>query len=139
MAFDKKFAFRLEIEGIESAAFRTAGPLTGNIGVVEENEGGSVAPQKEPGKVTYDNIVLTRGVTDNEDLWDWFDLAAQQSEDLAKKDLALVQTDRAGTELRRWDIIDAFPVRFMAGDWDATAEENVVEELELAMESFEKG
>lgn len=135
--YHKKYAFRVEIDGLAVAAFKTAGPLKANIGVVEENEGGSLSPTKELGRVTYDNITLTRGATDSEELFLWAKSAMTGDDDNAIKDLSIVQTDRAGNEIRRWDILNAQPVGFQAGEWDAEAEENVIEEMELAIESFD--
>lgn len=133
----QRYAFRVETDGITVAAFRTAGPLQANIGMIEEREGGARAPKKELGLVTYDNIVLTKGATDNRELWDWASAAIEGNADVAIKDLSIVQLNAAGTEeVERWNIEGARPVRFSAGDWDSNAEENLVRELELAIESF---
>ena len=136
--YHKKYTFRVEIDGIEKAAFRTVGgPLQVSVEVVEENEGGSLSPSKEMGRVTYENVTLTGGVTDNIELWEWMKAAIDGDDAAAEKDLSIVQTDRAGEEIRRWDCFSCKPVRFVAGDWDATASENVVEEFEVSIESFD--
>lgn len=137
--YHKKYAFRVEIDGLAVASFRTAGPLKVNIGIVEEEEGGSIAPTKEFGKTKFDNVKLTKGVTDSEELWEWAKKAIEGDDDAAEKDLSIVQTNRAGEEISRWDVFGCKPVGFQAGDWDATAEENVIEELELSIESYDKG
>ena len=135
--YHKKYAFRVEIDGLTVAAFKTAGPLKANIGVVVEDEGGSLAPTKEMGKVTYDNVVLSKGVTDSREMWNWFKDAVDGKDEEAKKDLAIVQTDRAGEEIKRWNVFNANPAAYTAGDWDGSAEENTIEELELAIESYD--
>lgn len=135
--YHKKYAFRVEIDGIDVASFRTAGPLKVNIGVVEENEGGSLAPTKELGKVSFDNVTLSKGKTDSRELWDWAKSAIEGDDDAAEKDLAIVQTNRAGEEINRWEILSAKPAGFLAGEWDADAEENIIEEMELSIESYD--
>jgi phage tail-like protein len=135
--YHKKYAFRVEIDGLTVAAFKTAGPLQANVSIVEENEGGSLAPTKELGRASFDNVVLTKGVTDNEELWGWMKSAISGVDADAEKDLAIVQTNRAGEEIKRWEIISAKPVRFKGGDWDGSASENTIEELELSIESFD--
>jgi len=135
--YHKRYAFRIEIDGIEKAAFRTCDGLQANVGVVEENEGGQLAPTKELGKASYDNVTLTNGVTDNTEMWEWMKAALNGDDAAAEKDLDIVQLDRAGNELKRWNCFSAKPARFMPGSWDATSEENTVEELELAIERFD--
>jgi phage tail-like protein len=132
--YHKKYSFRVEIDGISVASFKKAGPLKSTQEVIEENEGGSLSPQKDPGKIKYEDITLERGVTDNEELWSWYKTFIDGNGE--KKDLAIVQTDRAGTEIRRWEIFEAFPTEFQAGDWDADASENTVEMMTLSIDSF---
>ena len=54
-----------------------------------------------------------------------------------KRNLDIVQQDRAGTTLRRWSLPSNWPVKFVAGDWDNEAEENVIESVSLAFDFFE--
>lgn len=135
--FHKRFAFRVEIDGIEQAAFRSAAGLEGNVAEVEEFEGGSLSPTKENGRTTYGNVTLSHGVTDNEELWNWFKSAAIGDDDAAEKDFAIVQLTRAGDEIKRWNCFSGKPRRFLAGEWDALTDDNTVEELEISIESFE--
>jgi phage tail-like protein len=105
---------------------------------VEIDEGGSNSPVKEPGKTKYAPLTLTHGVTDNEELYQWAKAVALDGED-AVKNLSIVQTDRAGTETRRWNVFAGWPSKFKAGDWDSKASEAVIEELEITYNYFEKG
>ena len=135
--YDKKYSFRVEIDGLTVASFKTAGPLEVTTEVITEQEGGSNADVKELGRSSFANITLAKGVTDNEELWFWMKEGIDGED--ASKDFALVQTNKLGEETRRWEVFGANPVRFKAGDWDGTASENVIEELEVAIESFDKG
>ena len=49
------------------------------------------------------------------------------------------QQDRDGTTLRRWSLSRAWPVKFVAGDWDNEADENVIESVTLTYDFFELG
>ena len=42
-----------------------------------------------------------------------------------------------GTTLRRWSLSRAWPVKFVAGDWDNEADENVIESVTLSDDFFE--
>jgi len=54
-----------------------------------------------------------------------------------KDPLDVVQQDRDGTTLRRWSLSRAWPVKFVAGDWDNEADENVIESVTLSYDFFE--
>jgi len=134
--YDKRYRFRVEIDGMTLAAFQSAGPLEATSEVVEQHEGGAQAPTKELGKLSFANIVLMKGKTDNTELYDWWKAVNIDGAD-DKREGSIVQTDRQGTEIRRYDFAGALPVRYRWGDWDATASENVIEEMELSIDSAE--
>ena len=48
-----------------------------------------------------------------------------------KRNIDIVQQDRDGSTLRRWSLSSAWPVKFVAGDWDNEADENVIESVTL--------
>ena len=134
--YDKRFAFRVEIDGITKAAFRTAGPLESTTEQTEEHEGGQDEPTKEPGKTSYANVVLTWGKTDNTELHDWWK-AVNQDHNEDKRNVSVVQLNRDGSEKRRVNLIGAWPCRFKWAEYDATASENVIRECELCVDRIE--
>ena len=129
-----KYCFRVEIDGLDIASFKTAGPLEGSIAVIEDKEGGSRVTRKSLGRVSYADISLTVGVSNNDELWKWWKNAVSGKN--AEKDLAIVQTDRAGVEKKRWNVENAQPVKFVAADYDAESEDNNIETLVLCHEGF---
>lgn len=135
--FDKKFKFVVEIDGFAVAKFTKAGPLEIEVAVVEQHEGGALVPEKEPGRVKVADVVLERGATDDEDMWNWFQLVANIAANSGvvtpnyKKNVDIVQQDRDGTTLKRWRLFDAWPSKFKGGDWDNDADENVIESMTL--------
>ena len=48
-----------------------------------------------------------------------------------------VQQNRHGTTLRRWSLSRAWPVKFVAGDWDNESDEKVIEHVTLTFDFFE--
>jgi phage tail-like protein len=143
-AFHKKFKFVVEIDGVASARFQKCSELSIELAKVEYYEGGALLPNKGMGRGTVADITLERGATDDPDLWNWMKLAIDQVSQLGAKEndvkrtLDLVQLDRDGEELRRWTVHGAWPTKFVAGDWDNEADENVIEKLTLAIDSFDK-
>lgn len=144
-SFFKKFKFVIEIDGFTYFGFQKCSELSAEVAVVEHREGGALLPDKTPGLVTVPNITLERGATNDEEMFNWFkevvDMAANLGEGLPDpgyaRDLDIVQQDRDGSELRRYPIKNAWPRKFVAGEWDNEADEVVITMLELVIERFE--
>ena len=51
--------------------------------------------------------------------------------------LDVVQQDRDGLTLRRWSLSRAWPVKFVAGEWDNESDENIIESVTLTYDFFE--
>lgn len=141
--FYKKFSFVVEIQDVGYAGFQEMSDLAFETEVVEQREGGRLAPFKEPGTVSFDDLTLSRGATADLDLFEW---AREVSDAVKNRGLPspqhlraadVLQLDRDRTILRRWAIPRCFPMRFVAGQWDNNASENVIETIVLAIESFE--
>ena len=141
--FHKKFKFVIEEAGLAVAAFQKASELSVEAAKVEYFEGGSLIPDKSPGRLTFTDVTLERGVTIDRDLYDWFLDVANAAADTGlnepdfKRTLDIVQQDRLGNELRRWRLVNAWPMKFTAGDWDNEADENVIEQVTLTYDYFE--
>ena len=141
--FHKKFKFIVEIDGVVSAGFQKCSELSVEVANVQYYEGGSLIPNKSPGRLTFADVTLERGATQDRDLFDWFQDVAITSSGLGltdvtyKRNLDIVQQDRDGTTLRRWSLSRAWPVKFVAGDWDNDADENVIESVTLTYDFFE--
>lgn len=144
--YDQKWNFKIEIDGIALSWFESMSGLEAEVGVVEQHEGGSiVVADQTPGKVKFTPVTLMVGATSNRELWDWFKLVVDAgansggTPDTVKKNLAVIQLERDGTEKKRWDLFQAFPSKFKAGEWDGKAEENVIQEITLTYRYFDLG
>ncbi len=56
-----------------------------------------------------------------------------------KRELDVLQQDRDGKTLRRWSLYQAWPIKFVAGEWDNDSDENVMESVTLTYDYFEIG
>jgi phage tail-like protein len=141
--FHKKFKFVVEIDGVASAGFQKCSELSVEVANVQYSEGGALIPNKSPGRLTFADVTLERGATEDQDLFDWLTEVADASANAGlnepefKRNLDIVQQDRDGSELRRWRLHNAWPVKFVAGDWDNEADENVIESVTLTYDFFE--
>ena len=144
-SFYKRFSFVVEIDGVKYAGFAKCSELSVEAAKVEQWEGGRIIPHKSPGRLTFADVTLERGATSDHDLFDWFQDVAITSSGLGltdpqyKRNLDIVQQDRDGTTLRRWTLYNAWPVKFVAGDWDNESDENLVESVTLTFDYFEVG
>ena len=141
--FHKKFKFIVEIDDVAYAGFQKCGELSVEVANVQHFEGGSLIPNKSPGRLTFADVTLERGATQDRDLFDWFQDVAIMSSGLGlsgiayKRNLDIVQQDRDGVTLRRWALSRAWPVKFVAGEWDNESDENVIESVTLTFDFFE--
>lgn len=135
--YHKKFKFLVEVDGIASSAWAKCSALEAEIAKIEQFEGGALIPQKSPGRLTFTDLTLERGVTNDRDTWDWFKSVADGSsntglkESLIKRNVDIVQLDLDGTELRRWTLYNAWPTKFVGGEWDNNSDENTMETLTI--------
>jgi len=133
----------VEVDGLGHSGFQKCSELSVEVANVQYFEGGSLIPNKSPGRLTFADVTLERGATQDRDLFDWLqDVAVTSSRlglaDVAyKRNLDIVQQERDGTTLRRWSLSHAWPVKFVAGDWDNGSDENVIESVTLTYDYFE--
>ena len=139
----KKFKFLCEIDQVGSSGFAKCSELSVEIANVQYFEGGSLIPNKSPGRLTFADVTLERGATQDQDLFNWFqDVALFASgtglnDSDYKRNGDIVQQDRDGSTLRRWSLTGAWPVKFVAGEWDNDSDENVIESLTVTFDFFE--
>ena len=140
--FHKKYKFLVEVHPLASAGFQKCSELSVEVANIEYHEGGSLIPNKSPGRLKFSDVTLERGATKDHDLFDWFSEVAAAAanaglvEPLFKRNVDIVQQDRDGTTLRRWTLNGAWPVKFVAGAWDNEADENVIESVTLTYDFF---
>jgi len=129
------FNFRVEIEGLQVAAFHECSGLESNIDVIEHREGGGPI-RKLAGLNKFPNIVLKRGITGNRELYD-LHLAALDGL-VQRKSGSIVLRDRADQEVARWDFVQAWPARWVGPSLTAEGNDVAIETLELAHEGIRR-
>lgn len=139
----KKFKFVVEVDQFGSSQWQSCSELSSETAKIETWEGGSLVAEKDAGRVTFEDITLVRGATDDEDCYNWYREVSNASansgavDDNYKRNVDIVQQNRDGKTLRRWRLTKAWPTKFVAGDWDNTADENTMEQLTVCYKFFE--
>ena len=133
----RTYNFRVEIDGIGEAQFAEVVVPTAEIAVVEYREGAdkTSATRKLPGRVSYGNIVLKRGITADLSLYQWFRAVSQG--DFQPRSAMIVLLDAERQDVRRWLARDTWPVKYDGPALNAKNNEIAIELLELAVEEME--
>ena len=130
-----KFNYKVEIDGLEAGGFSEVTGFDASIDVIEYREGDMTqTPLKIPGLKKYGNITLKHGPVDSMVLYEW--LTAGLEGDVERKTLTITLLDIAGSPAASWQIINAWPVKYTAPDFNATSSEVAIESLEIAHEGM---
>lgn len=130
------FNFRVEIDGIEDAGFREVLMPSATIDVIEYREGGEAACsiRKLPGRVHFDNLVLRRGLTESNSLFEWWRAVCEGGQD--RRNVVVTLLDAAGDVVKRFGFLRSLPARYEAPLLDASSSDVALETLELAFEGM---
>lgn len=134
--------FLLEVDGVEIGLFASVTGLTVSIQTEDLVEGGQNGfARKLPGRMEWPNIVLSRGLIQSDNLFDWFSKTSGEGFAAAGNKLkrctgAITAIGSDGGRMRSWNLTGCFPVRWKGPDFNVTSNEALSEELEIAHEGF---
>lgn len=133
------YNFRIEIDGVDRGGFRECSGLNSSQPPVEYREGTEKAltVRKLPGLVTYGNISLKWGLSDDNELWDWITTATQGQAE--RRNGSIILMNDQGEEKARWNFREAWPTEWTGADFNATSNEIAIETLEIAHEGLTRG
>ena len=132
------FRFRVEIDGIQQAAFTECTGLGSHIEVVEYRDGTDPVShsRKLPGRVTYPDIVLKWGVTASHELYDWH--KAVINGQVVKKNGAVILLDGNRNEGLRWRFFNGWPSKWDGPTLNAMSNGVAIETLTITCERQEQ-
>ncbi|MCI8484936.1 MAG: phage tail protein [Lachnospiraceae bacterium] len=130
-----KYRYKVEIDGLEAGGFSEASGFDASIDVIEYREGDMVqTPLKLPGLKKYGNITLKQGVADSMVMYEWM-IAGVEGE-VERKTITITILDETETATASWQVINAWPAKYTAPDFNATSSEVAIETLEIAHEGM---
>lgn len=131
------YNFLVELDGIARAAFSEVTGLDATTEPVEYREGGeNTTVRKLPGMTKFSNIVLKWGMTADKELYAWHRQTVLGN--VQRRNGSVIVLDRQGSEVARWNFVNAWPTKYDIPDFNATAHQTAVETLELAHEGVER-
>jgi phage tail-like protein len=142
MALERKdpfcgFNFAVEMDGITRMGFKQCSGLDSSTTATKYREGTdpTLAQRQLPGLMSFSNISLQRGITDDHALWDWRTSVANGV--AIRRTISIILRDDAGNEKMRWNIKNCWPVKWAGPAFDATSDAVAIETLDLAHEGVE--
>ena len=131
------FRFRVEIDGIQQAAFMECSGLGSRVDVIEYRDGSDPPTvRKLPGRVSYPDIVLKWGVTTSRDLYNWH-LGVIQGQ-VQRRSGAVILLGADGTEQVRWHFTNAWPSKWDGPTLNAMGNGVAIESLTITCEKQEQ-
>ncbi|SNS95288.1 conserved hypothetical phage tail region protein [Micrococcales bacterium KH10] len=134
--------FIFEVDGVTIGVFREVTGLELTVSVEDFAEGGENGfVHHFPGRMSWPNIVMRRGLIKSDALFDWVSKSSGQG--FAANDNKLTRTTGAvtvvnsqGERLRTWQLDGVFAVRWTGPQLNVDSDEMLEETLEVAHHGF---
>lgn len=94
--------------------------------------------QKIPGRLTWGDITLKRGITDNMDFWNWRNLVQTGQIASARTNGTITMYDQTGSPIASWTVTNAWPSKISGPDLGSEDNNIGMEEVVIVYESFER-
>ena len=135
----RAYLFTVEIDGIETARFQKCEGLEAETYVYEVEKGGlNHTTRKFRGRTRFPNLILEKGITENDSLFNWFKETCLENKKLERKNGSVVLKDTEGNEVKRWNFYRAFPCRWIGPKLVTNlGSDFAVERIEIAHEGIE--
>ena len=110
--------------------------------IYEIEEGGdNTHTHKFLGRTRFPNIVLEKGITENNDLFKWFNESCRSDDKVERKSgsiiLCTLGDKQEKKEVKRWNFFNALPCRWVGPSLQSGSSGMAVERIEIACEFLE--
>jgi phage tail-like protein len=132
------YLFLVEIDGVETARFQKCEGLEAETSVYEFEEGGlNTTTHKLYGRTRYANLVLEKGVSDSNALFNWYKETLLEDKKIERKDGSIILKDLEDKEIKRWNFFRAFPCKWIGPRLESNmGSKFAVERIEIAHEGI---
>jgi phage tail-like protein len=135
------FNFVLEVDGETVGMFKELSGVSMEREVITSREvlqDGKEVLKKLPGKRQDGDLVLRRGKTEDEKLWDWMDEVNDGKMADARKTGSIVLYDYEGAEALRYNFANGWPSRVALSGMSGGTNEVLVEECTIVHEGLSR-
>jgi phage tail-like protein len=133
--------FALDVDGVVSAFFAEASGFNNKSEVathVAVDDKGRQVLQKIPGNLSYDDLVLRRGITDSKALWDWRQKVIDGKVNDARANGSVIMYNQAGEEIARFNFVNGWPSSWKGPDVKADDNAVALEEITITIERLDR-
>ncbi|VAW40752.1 hypothetical protein MNBD_CHLOROFLEXI01-376 [hydrothermal vent metagenome] len=131
------FNYWVEIEGLLVFGFSEVSGLESSIETIDHREGGvNHYVHQFPSQVTQSNLVLKKGMTPFDFLWDWYHDTTQGI--IERKNGTIMLMNEFHLPVRWWNFHNAFPTKWSGPQFNASSGEVAFETIELVHEGISK-
>jgi phage tail-like protein len=132
------YLFSVEVDGIETARFQKCEGLEAETYVYEIEEGGyNTSTHKFYGRTRYPNIILEKGISENNALYKWYKETVLEDRKIERKDGSIILKDTENNEVKRWNFFRAFPCRWIGPRLETNlGSDYALERIEIAHEGI---
>jgi len=135
----RNFRFRVEIDGITQAGFNEVTFGDTSVEIQEYRDGTDPThPRKLSGQTKYGNITLKWGITDSLDLYNWHKNILEKGAKDNRKNIAIILINEAGDDKARWEIENAWPVKYDPPDFNAKGNDIAIETMDIVHEGYKR-
>jgi phage tail-like protein len=135
----RNFRFRLEIDGVQAAAFSEVAIAETTTEPIDYREGNEpMHVRKLSGLTKYGAITLKRGITDSMDIYNWHKQIVAGQIQNNRHDMAIVVVDEAGADKARFVITLGWVSKYDPSDLNAKGNEVFIELVEIVHEGLER-
>lgn len=133
-----KFHVSLEVNGIIEALFTECSGITLEREVEKYPEGGlNEYYQVLSGRTKQSTITLKRGLSLSTNLWDWFQAGTINGKVTRVNVTIIIYDAWRSKEALRWNLLDAFPVKWSGPTFKSDSTQSAIESIELAFHGIE--
>jgi len=124
------FRFVVELDGMLVAGFSEVHGLESQTEYEEIREGGvNGYVHRLPKGVRNPPIMLRRGLSSSQELWNWYDACAKGT--IKRKSGSIILYKQDGAEQCRWNFFEAYPTRWSGPSLNAATSDVAIETVEL--------
>ena len=131
------YNFRVEFDGTSGIACREVSGLTCEVDPVEYREGDELFlhVRKQYGLRKFTNLQFKRGITQDLQLWQWYEEV--QNGPASLRDGAVILTDELQVDKLRWNFFNAFISKWEGPSFNALSNDIGVEMIEVCVDRVE--
>lgn len=132
----KKYKYRVEIEGMEQAGFSEVSGFDATVDVIEYRQGDDQVNSsvKLPGLTKYGNVTLKWGMSESTQFYEW--VINTSNGQIERKTVTIILLDDEGNDKATWQMINAWPTKYSAPDFNASSSEVAFESIEIVHEGM---